>query len=570
MAIVICWFWISFSSATLFHLEINTWTLSDAEIAIMKDEIANKLMPIHFADNWNDFGWFFYFSNGLTGTDSTSKNLVTIQNDTGFDCDNQVRWYYYNAERWERLRPLDEDTKNTRKDLDNSQGSQGELTLNWWIYTVCTVNGYNQALTDCWTAGSTTWYEACIADVRQQFKADDNGYYWYIEHEYSWQTMALVAGVDYKDYNYSLPDKFVTITWDSKFSPTFIRYLNQNPIWFIYDYNWWIGLVWCKFKRKWTNTLSYSVKKTIELLYSITPLDLKNFFYISWDKIELSWGYNQYIDCSNSNAVWSPVLSLIIEWIIWLADEQKVWYIGTDKNDKMQYFSTASINNSTLINYAKKKAEILCRWKWKNSYSSSQWTNSDVVCINGASFTVNNANNSQKNKTYIVKNWSVTISPEGWCVASSLNNNYYDIAIINSWNLIINETDPNCVFTGNGFVMGSDITSFKSAVSSAALSGLEYDFSAGAAVWSYIKWNFIVDGYIKGNGSELKNKYFVYWKLTTKDDFNTLLSTFSWRCNYWLSTEEHGGGNNFCPNSLYQWAPLTVIDQNYPSPFYNS
>jgi hypothetical protein len=28
---------------------------------------------------------------------------------------------------------------------------------------------------------------------------------------------------------------------------------------------------------------------------------------------------------------------------------------------KMQYFSTANINEKTLINYAKKKAAILCR-----------------------------------------------------------------------------------------------------------------------------------------------------------------------------------------------------------------
>jgi hypothetical protein len=102
------------------------------------------------------------------------------------------------------------------------------------------------------------------------------------------------------------------------------------------------------------------------------------------------------------------------------------------------------------------------------------------------------------------------------------------------------------------------------------LSGLDYNLSDGAAVWSYIKWNFIVDGYITWSTSELKNKYFIYWKITSKDDYKTLLSTFSWRCNYWLSTVEADGNKHFCPDSLYQWAPLTVIDQNYPSPFYNS
>ena len=551
MAIAISWFWISFSSATLFHLEVNTGWLSAAEIAVMKDDIKNKLMPVHFADNWNDFGWFFYFSNGLTWTNSTSKNKVTIQHDTGFDCDNQVRGYYYNAERWERLRPLDEDTKNTRKGLDDTQG---ELALNWWIYTVCTVSGYNQALTDCWTQETTTWYEACIDNVRQQYKADDNGYYWYIEHEYSWQTMALVAGVDYDNFN--RPNDFVTISWTSKFSPTFIRYLNQNPVWFIYDYNWWVWLVGCKFKRP----PSDSVKKVMQNLYNPWPANLKNIFFVTWDKIEVLSPYGTYIDCSGSNAVWSPVLSLIIEGIIWLADEQKVWYIGTQKDDKMQYFSSASINNNTLINYAKKKAEILCRWRWNCNTSDS------IVCCDRS------ITPTDKSKIYVVKNWNVTISPETNC---DFNTNwYYNVVIVNGWNLIINESvwSSKCVFGGDGFLMGSSNTpeAFASAISWDALNWQDYDLRAGAAVWSYIKWNFIVDGYITWNNSDLKNKYFIYWKLTTQDDYKTLLSTFSWRCNYWLSTEEADGTKNFCPNSLYQWAPLTVIDQNYPSPFYNS
>ena len=550
IAMAICGLWISFSSATLFHLEVNTWTLSAAEIALMKSEIAKKIMPIHFADNWNDFGWFFYFSNGLTGTISAWMNPVTIDNDKTFNCDNQVRWYYYNAERWERLWPLDDDTKNTRKDLDASQWG---LNINWWIYTVCTVTGYNEALTDCWTAIWNTWYEECINEVRAAFKADDNWYYWYVEHEYSWQKMALVAGIDYNTWN----TKFVEIQSNSKFSPTFIRYLNQNPVWFIYDYNWWVGLVWCKFKIP----LIDSVKKVIKQLYSWWHVDLKNIFYITWDKIEVDAAYSAYIDCSGSNAVWSPVLSLIIEWVIWLADEKKVWYVGTQKDEKMQYFSSANINNNTLINYAKKKAEVLCRWKWNKSSSNN------IVCVDHSI----SVSSSDKGKTFIVKNWDVTINPEGACDISSFNSNwYYNITIINSWNLVINEgsSTSKCVFRKDGFLLNWNVNIFADAVTWAALGGWKYDLSSGAAVWSYIKWNFIVDWNIvwpSTADNKLENKYFVYWKLTTQDDFNTLLSTFSWRCNYWKATDD-----TYCPESLYQNAPLTVIDQNYPSPFYNS
>ena len=179
---------------------------------------------------------------------------MEINGDEPYKCNNLVRWYYYNAERWERLWPLDDDTKNTREILANSQGS---LNLNWWLYTVCTTSGYDEALAACW---NDNYYDKCIDEVNARYKSDDYWYYWYLVHNYKWQKMALVAGVDYD----ATWDKFVTIDSNSKFSPTFIRYLNQNPVWFIYDYNWWIWLVWCKFKRPPDN----SVKQVITRIYN--------------------------------------------------------------------------------------------------------------------------------------------------------------------------------------------------------------------------------------------------------------------------------------------------------------
>ena len=540
-------FWLSFSSATLFHLEINTWSRSADEIALMKSEISTKIMPIHFADNWNDFGWFFYFSNGLTGTENNIDKTVEINGDEPYKCNNLVRWYYYNAERWERLWPLDEDTKNTRKNLANSQW---DLDIDWWLYTVCTTSGYDEALAACWN-GNYDNYDDCIDEVNDTYKSDDYWYYWYLKHSYKWQEMALVAGVDYD----ATWDKFVTIDGNSKFSPTFIRYLNQNPVWFIYDYNWWIWLVWCKFKRPPVD----SVKQVITTIYNFMPVDLSNIFQIVDDKITVTseHNYDKFIDCSDFNAVWSPVLSIIIEWIVWLSDEKKVWYIGNPKDDKMQYFSTANIDNNTLVNYAKKKAEILCRWKWKGNYSQSD-ANKSVICIDDRNNNTSDFGSLQKGKTYIIKNRNVVITPESNCTETAINDSWYNLLIIN-WNLKINENWSTCVFTWNGFPRGSNTSAFESAV---LWSNGEYDLSNGAAVWSYFNWNFIIDGYITGNNnSELEKKYFVYWKITSKDDFGDILSTFSWRCNDWIATD-----GTYCPSSLYQSASLVVIDRNYDSP----
>jgi hypothetical protein len=80
------------------------------------------------------------------------------------------------------------------------------------------------------------------------------------------------------------------------------------------------------------------------------------------------------------------------------------------------------------------------------------------------------------------------------------------------------------------------------------------------------------------NNETLKNKYFIYWKLTSKDNFNSLSDTFQWRCNNWIATDW-----TYCPRSYkvnwsyedwrlnpYEAAFLVVIDQNYDSPLYNS
>ena len=94
---------------------------------------------------------------------------------------------------------------------------------------------------------------------------------------------------------------------------------------------------------------------------------------------------------------------------------------------------------------------------------------------------------------------------------------------------------------------------------------------------SIIKWNFIVNGNILGPESsenKLNNKYFIYWKLSSRDSFQSLQDTFAWRCNNWYTTDD-----SYCLptnkerwyNNPYEDAFLVVIDQNYEnSPFFSA
>jgi len=535
--LVVWWLGLSFTSAaTLFHLNINNQK-------VMSDTaLSRNIMQVHFADNWNNFGWFLYFSNGLwddaweegdDGACSTTDCYVKISNDTDYKCNRQMKWFYYNAERWERLWPLDDETLN-------NWGLSGSLTRNGGLFTRCAMLGYEAELEKCKIKATDDGedYDECKDVAREKFKVDEYGYYGYLEHEYKWQEMALVSWVEY-EYNSST--KFVSVKSDSKLVPTFIRLKNLYPVWFMYDYNWGVGIVWCKL------TWGKTVKDVLwEIKNADWSIDLKNIFAESNGKLTYTkWAW---MDCADT--VWDPLIGIVIEWMVGMGERSEFEVVWNQKDEKMQYFSSADINNTTLINYAKKKSEILCRWKWNKPSSDN------VVCYDGKNVTV------QKGKTVVVKNWNGTISPE-----TSATPDSYDV-FINNWNLIINETNDKFVFTKDGFInTSSDATSFNSAVGS---NPDNYNWN-DVAVWSYIKWNFIVNWKVKGSGEwgKLKNKYFIHWKFTTMDDFTTLLDTFAWRCVNWVSTKESDDAQSYCPpTNNYAVASLVVIDQNYDSPFF--
>ena len=557
LAAAVWCFSLSFTSATVFRLNI------DKIESLSEVYLSDKIIPIHFADNWNDFGWFFYFSNGLieettweedpgweTDPEITTGYYVTIDNNDlpwrteTYECDRQIKWFYYNAERWERLWPLDQET-----------WSSIWVDTTWGFYTMCQKEWYTEKLRECLTKASNgvTDFESCKKAERISFATDGDGYYGYIKHTYSGQEMALIAGVNYNPGSYS---KFIPISSGGWFSPSFVRIGNKYPVWFVYDYNWWVWLVWCR----------------------VTPLGTIKNIITEYNRSDVSYDLNKMFreiggelhyngtDADCSNAVWDPLIWVVIEWVVWMGEmwnDNKFGVIWNQMNQKMQYFSSADINNNTIINYARKKAELLCRWKWK-SWRDALSTNWDVLCVDGRDVEHSISKETKhKLQTLIVKNWNVTIRPFDYN-----EEGYYDI-FIDSWNLIIDEPadTQKFVFDKNWFPTSYGTEQFSTDVNTAG----EYTWDY-AAIGSFIRWNFIVNWNIKSAwGSGLQNKYFMHWKISTRDDFDTLLDTFKWRCNYWNATD-----GTYCPMSIrWKWenpydnASLVIIDQNYNSPFFN-
>ena len=561
MMFVIFGFWLSFTSASnpgfsLFHLDLGNIRFE----ALSQSEITDSMMYVHFPDNWNDFWGFLYFSNWSWDSMDQPSNatLYPITTDGGsviYECRSQVEWFYYNAERWERLWPLDEKTRGNFTKMPD---------MDWAIYTNCAMSWYDKKLREC--KGEWIDYLTCAEGARSEFSADGYGYYWSLTHNYSWQKMNLTIWV-----NYYTGTRFVSIQPNSDLAPTFVRLGNKYPVGFIYDYNWWVGLAWCRFVSNLEND---SMKKLVDEVETKGIGDIFKYDFgedvIKYEGTAVTW-----INCSGISLA-DTLLNVVIEWIVWMSTVWKewetiLWVIGNVSDQKMQQFATKNVNNSTMMNYVRKKAALLCRGKWKSNNISSLWDNNDnIICWNGGDIDSYSAERlKEKWKTVILAEWkNITIKPE-----ESWTDTYYDIYLL-SGNLIIDETDADdqkVVFTKEWFVSTSNISQFVNDVHSAVDVWGEYAWN-DAGVGLFIKWNFIINWSIKGkDGEQLKNKYFIYWKITSIDPLKSLEDTFVWRCSGWISTTDWYpcpsiDASGLTQKNPYKNAALVVIDQNYGSP----
>ena len=533
----------SFASAVSFTLDFWGW--------YDKPEtwwtIRQNMVPIHFADNWNDFHWFMYFSDGIVVdvTPSTGHTYYVKFGTSMMECQKKVKWFYYNAERWERLWPLD--------------GSYGGITANDWIYTRCRQEGYTEALkTRCTNMGEKE-REDCESKLEEEF-VDSYGYYWMVTHDSNGQKFALVVWTDY-----DVPENWM-VMWD-QLVPTFVRINNKYPVWFIYDVNWWAWFVWCEI-NEWSTAqdVLYKFNETQNINGTITEKNWHNLFKRENDKLKTDY---LPVECDGWSAM-NSLIKVVVDGLVGINKDTKNTGIQWNQsNAKMQYFSSVSVNNMQLINYARQRAEILCRWKWRDSYAPNP---GGIVCVNNPWTIIN----PSTNETLLVKWWSDVQIKD---MADFGGTDYYDI-FVDGGNLLIepnNAVTDLTVFKKNWFKSENSLDGFSTAVSSALAAGHDYSGN-DAAAWRFIRGNFIINGNIKPAGwyTGLENIYFIYGKMTSKDTVDELEKVFVWKCNAWKGSDsEHVP----CPwwwkdvdgnvwNNPYQNASLVIIDQNYSSPLY--
>lgn len=572
----ILWLSLSFVSAASFR--VNLWI---AEQALSEDALASNIMPIHFADHWNDFGWFFYFSDTVEidhepsvecrwDLEDIRGECLQFENGERYICQAQVTWFYYNSERWERLWPID---KMTATSLQN-HNLQPWLTTEGWLYTRCMSAELAQEIQSCIQSETEEedpeWEpdedeesepfdeEQCEMDAWSRY-GNMYGYYGMIEHQYAWKNFGLIAGVQY-----SLDED---IWWlfinNSGLAETFTRFDNKYPVGLVYDYNGWVWLVWCETSEPKTESL----RNFVEKLNAWSGLN--DLFRINADEEYLEYVVDgvedSSLNCHNIGVDPNSLINLIVEWLVWMWRRSDLDIIWNQTNQKMQFFKSVDVDDTALINYAKKKAEALCRWKWVD-YNGTNMPNGTLRCINANNQTIV----AQTWVTYVVKNWNVRVA-----AMSQYGNdsNYYDVYIVSNWNLLLdNITDANMkkVITTGGFISTMTRAQYQSQIASQLQN---YDWYE-VAVWAFIKGNFVVDWNLQStDGNKISNRYFVYWKFTTKDTLKTLQELFSWYCRNGISSDDH---EKYCPQSKKWWwknpydnAFLVVIDQNYHSQLLN-
>lgn len=434
----------------------------------IKDQtLANKFSTVHFNVWGNDFGGGFFWTE--------AKNLSTPQevraNGEKLLCSAQIRGFYYNSQRGERLWPLDTDSQ---KDLARIQSSYttSQLTINWGFYTNCQKEQDGKLIPENEDGRTNSLY----------------GIYGRITHTYKRREYSIYAGLLNDITKNELPN--------AKLRCNFQRIDNQYPFGYIYDKAGGIALVGAyvesnkmesvkAFHESFTRKLDE--KNCVNDFYSMkdapkkNPNDPDRTIPTATDN-ELGHIDNDLI-FGNGNAL-ETMMNLGIRGIVGLSSQvQTSDQKGIENNtQKTSLLVSTTENISNIINIANKRAESLCRNRWGNLNP-----NGDVICAkNGGAIDPKR----YAGKTIVIKEGDLTLTEYMDATSQPIT-----ILLIHG-DLKLKNTNASQTFLGNG-----------------------YPNKNGIIKANFLKGNFIINGLIQNQGTEITNKLIVHGKIAS---FNTL------------------------------------------------
>ena len=434
----------------------------------IKDQtLANKFSTVHFNVWGNDFGGGFFWTE--------AKALATPQevsaNGERLRCSAQIRGFYYNSQRGERLWPLDTDSQGDLARIQSSY-NPSQLTINWGFYTNCQKEQDGKIIPENKDGRTNSLY----------------GIYGRITHTYKGREYSIYAGLLNKLERNELPT--------AELRCNFQRIDNQYPFGYIYDKAGGIALVGAYVESSKLGSVKafhesfirkLDERKCVNDFYSMkdapkkNPSDPDRTIPTATDN-ELGNRDDDLI-FGNGNAL-ETMMNLGIRGIVGLSSQvQTSDQKGIENNtQKTSLLVSTTENISNIINIANKRAESLCRNRWGNLTP-----NGDIICAkNGGSIDPQR----YAGKTIVIKEGNLTLNNYMEAISQPIT-----ILLIHG-DLILPNTNASQTFLGNG-----------------------YPDRDGIIKANFLKGNFIINGLIQNQGTEITNKLIVHGKIAS---FNTL------------------------------------------------
>ena len=464
----------------------------------IKDQtLANKFSTVHFNVWGNDFGGGFFWTE--------AKALATPQEVTANDerllCSAQIRGFYYNSQRGERLWPLDTDSQRDLAEIQSSYWDT-QLTINWGFYTNCQKKQAGKLVPENEDGRTNSLY----------------GIYGRITHTYKGREYSIYAGLLNNLQQNELPT--------AELRCNFQRIDNQYPFGYIYDKAGGIALVGAYVKSENLAQVNAFHESFIEKLSKTKCVN--DFYSLREDPNNpektipktddpILWPKDNTLIFGNGNAL-ETMMNLGIRGIVGLSS-QVLGQKGIEGNTKQTSLLVSTTENiSNIINIANKRAESLCRNRWGNLNP-----NGDVICAkNGGLIDPQ----EYAGKTIIIQQGDLTLK-------NYMETTNQPITILlMTWDINLPNTKANQTFLGNG-----------------------YPNKNGIIKANFLKGNFIINGLIQGDSNsnnEIQRKLIVHGKIASFNTLNTptkevkenigrigidpnkkigLSEIFTWKCN---------------------------------------
>ena len=379
----------------------NTITIN----GIKNQALANRFSTVHFNVGGNDFwGGFFWTDTKVLAT----PQIITAKWES-LSCTDQVRGFYYNSQRGERLWPLDEESGG--------------------FYTNCQKGSINEK-------------NEFIPKETDKKTNPHTAIYGRITHEYKGKQYSLYAGLLNNTTNNELPQAALRCNLQ--------RIDNQYPFGYIYDKAGGIAMVGAYVKSDKLD----SVKKFHEEFTKKITEDncINNFYFMKESEDPNNPGTKPVTDdwtlgpldndliFGNGSAL-ETMMNLGIRGIVGLSSQVQTKDQNKIENNtrKTSLLVSTTENIANIINLANKRAESLCRNRWGNLAP-----NGDVICAkNGGSIDPT----TYAGKTIIIQQGDLTLK-------NYMETTNQPITILlMTWdiNLPNTNTKANQTFLGNGY-----------------------------------------------------------------------------------------------------------------------